>query len=262
MMVTRTSTLFSANQISEAQNRESKALSRVATGKQILAASDDPAGLSVSMTLEAMTRGLYQQISNRQDEISLLQTAEGAISSIGEMTQRIRELSVQAANGTLTDSDRQNIQFEIDQLNQQANQVAGNTQFNTKKLLDGSLNLQMQNGNQLTIPPFDSANLGLTQIDVRTQNGASNAIGIADQALDRVTTQRSTLGAIQNGVAAEVKKLTEEVLNTVAANSRISDADIAREIVNLTNSQVQGQAATSAFRIDNAARSRVLQLLG
>jgi len=262
MMVTRTGTLFSANQINEAQNRESKALSRIATGKQILAAADDPAALSVTMTLEAMTRGLSMQINNRQDEISLIQTAEGALGTLSEMTQRIRELSVQASNGTLTDSDRQNIQFEIDQLNQQADQIANGTEFNTKKLLDGSLNLQLQNGNSLAIPPFDAANLGLTQVDVRTQSGASSSIGYADQAHDRVTTQRSSLGAIQNGIAAEVRNLTDEFLNTIAANSRISDADIAREIVNLTNSQVQGQAATSAFRMDNAARTRVLQLLG
>ena len=136
----------------KSEEARNKTLNRLATGKKINSASDDAAGLAMVMSLESQTRGLLMGINNRQDEISLLQTAEGALSSTGDILQRMNELSVQAANGTLTSEDRGNIQREIDQLAQQIDQTANNTVYNDKKLLDGSFSIELQGGETMSLP--------------------------------------------------------------------------------------------------------------
>ncbi len=249
------------NRLINTQESQSKTLNKIASGKKILKASDDPAGLAVLNAMESLSRGLMQQISNRQDEISMIQTAEGSLGNTGEMLQRINELSVQASNGTLTDSDRQNIQFEIDQLSQQIDQNSNNTQYNTKNLLDGSLNVQLQNGNDLSIPSMSSEALGVSRIDVTTQAGASSAIGIASQAISNVSSQRGSLGAVSNGISSEIEGLNSQLLSTIASQSRIGDADIAMEVINMSREQLQSQAAIKAFKFQDDARSTVLNLL-
>lgn len=251
-----------ANTLSSIQDAQAKTLQRVASGKQILSGADDPAGLAVSMALESQFRGLFQQIGNRQDEISLLQTAEGALGSTGDMVQRMRELSIQAANGTLTDEDRQNIQMEIGQLNEAIEMTANNTQYNTKPLLDGTFTIQLQNGNAFSLPNMGAQTLGTAGIDLTTQDSAQAAIGAADQALSTVTSTRSTIGAVSNGIAAEIQSLQDQYISAVAANSRIADVDIAREMVNLTTQNIQSQAAIKTFQVNDAMRQNVLKLLG
>jgi flagellin len=243
---------------SEARN---KTLNKIASGKKINTASDDPAGLAVANAMEAQKRGLMRQISNRQDEISLIQTAEGALGSTNDMLQRINELSVQASNGTLTDSDREMIQLEIDQLSEQINMTANNTEFNTKKLLDGSLNVQLQNGNDLNIQAMNAQGLGVANIDVTTQAGASNAIGSIRQAIDSITSERGSLGAIQNGISHEIEGLQKEMVNTMAAQSRIQDADLAMEIINMSRQQLSTEVAIKSFKMQDEARTTVLNLL-
>jgi flagellin len=211
--------------------------------------------------MESQNRGLMQQISNRQDEISLLQTAEGALGSTNDMLQRINELSVQAANGTLTDTDRQAIQAEVDQLRQQIDQTANNTTYNTKNLLDGSLNLQLQNGEQFSLDAANSGALGLATTDVSTMDGASQAIGQVSQAINRVTSTRSSIGAVQNGISSEIANLNTELINNTAAQSRIEDADMAMEIINLNRSELQTKAAIGAFKMQDENRNTVLNLL-
>jgi len=262
MMVDKSgSSVFIYNKLNEADTAQSKSLERLASGKRINSASDDPAGLAVSMALESQSRGLMMQISNRQDEVSLLQTAEGGMSTTSDAVQRISELSVQAANGTLTDTDRQAIQAEVDQLNQQIDQNANSTEYNTKKLLDGSLDITLQNGTNLKVPNMSATSLGTQTIDVTSQASASSALTTASQAIGTVSSERSRLGAISNGITYETQGLQDQLINSLAANSRIADADMALEVINLTKNQIQTQASTAAFRIDNATRSRVLQLL-
>jgi flagellin len=250
------------NRLINTQESQSKTLNKIASGKKILTASDDPAGLAVLNAMESLSRGLMQQISNRQDEISMIQTAEGSLGNTGEMLQRINELSVQASNGTLTDSDRQNIQFEIDQLSQQIDMNASNSQYNTKNLLDGSLNVQLQNGNDLTIPSMSSEALGISKIDVTSQAGASSAIGITSQAISNVSSQRGTLGAVSNGISSELEGLNSQLLSTIESQSRIGDADIAMELINLSREELQSKVALKAFKFQDDARSTVLNLLG
>ncbi|HOY65576.1 MAG TPA: flagellin [Candidatus Ozemobacteraceae bacterium] len=259
-MVEKTS-LSTANRLNELHRAQDKTIQRIASGKQILSAADDPAALAVSMALESQTRGLARGIANRQDEISLLQTAEGGMAGISEMTQRIRELSVQAANGTLTAEDRQAIQAEIAQLNAGIDQTVNMTTFNTKPLLDGSLKMQLQNGNTLAIPAFGAAALGTSGIDVMTAEGAGNALTLASRAGEGVVSERARLGAVSNGIAGEVSGLQQQLIDTVAAQSRIADADLAQQVIALTSQQLQQQVATSVFKLDETSRSRVLSLL-
>ena len=262
MMVNNSSTSnFISNQLSRSSEAQRTSMERIASGQRILTAADDAAGLAVSMAMESQTRGLSQQMFNRQDEISLIQTAEGGMAGTNDMLQRVRELSVQAANGTLTDSDRGNIQTEINQLKQQMNQTATNTQYNTKNLLDGSLSVRLQNGNSLTVSSMGVDNLGVADIDVTTQAGANSATGQVDQAISTVTSERSRLGAIANGVTSEIQGLQQELINTTAAQSRIADADIAAEVIRLTGQQIQQQAVTQIFGMDAAQRGNVLKLL-
>jgi flagellin len=250
------------NQMNRIDQAQGKAIQRIASGKQILTAGDDPAGLSVAMTMESQFRGIAREIANRQDEISLVQTAEGGVSQITEAVQRMRELSIQAANGTLTDSDRQAIQLEINQLNEHVNMVSTNTEYNTKKLLDGTLEVSLQNGSKLKVPNMASAALGTSGINVTDTSGANAAIGQADQAINTTVSQRAEFGAVINGISAEVSSLNQQMLDTMAAQSRIADADMAAQIIELSKTQLQSQAAISVFRTDDAMRGQVLKLLG
>jgi len=262
MMVNKSNSLFTAGQLDSLQSTQAKTINRLASGKRILTASDDAAGLAVSIAMEAQTRGLGRQITNRQDEISIIQTAESAMGTISDSIQRVRELSIQAANGTLTDSDRAAIQAEINQLNDHIDQTANNTEYNTKKLLDGSLNITLQNGKNLNITRMDSTTLGTSAIDATTQASAGLALGLADKAIATVTSSRANLCAISNGITSEIQALSQELNNTLAAHSRIADADMAMEAINLMKVQISTQAAMQVFRIDNAQRGNVLKLLG
>lgn len=246
----------------KADESKNKALEKIASGKRINKASDDPAGLAMVMAMESQNRGLVMQIANRQDEISLMQTAEGALGSTNDMLQRMNELSVQAANGTLTDSDRGAIQLEIDQLRQQIDQTANNTNYNTKPLLDGSLNLQLQNGQNFSIPAMNSSALGIEQADLSTSSGASQAIGSIGQAINSVSSQRGTIGAVQNGISSEINNLRTELINSTAAQSRIEDADMAMEIINMYRSDLQSKVAIKAFKMQDENRNTILGLLG
>ncbi len=146
----------------KSEDARNKSLNRLASGKRINSASDDPAGLAMVMSLESQTRGLLMGINNRQDEISLLQTAEGALGSTGNALQRMNELSVQAANGTLTNEDRSNIQLEINQLASQINQTANNTVYNEQKLLDGNFTIDLQAGETMSLPAATAEALGVS----------------------------------------------------------------------------------------------------
>lgn len=262
-MVTRTSNpdRIHSNLLRSDEAR-GKSLERIASGKRINKASDDPAGLAMVMAFESQTRGLIKEIGNRQDEVSMLQTAEGALASTGEMLQRVNELAVQSANGTLTDSDRQNIQFEVDQLTQQIDQNANNAVYNDKKLLDGSLNIKLQNGETFSQPAATAEALGVNGLSLATAGGASQALSQAGQAINNVTSQRSSIGAAVNGIASQVSTLQNELVNVTAAQSRIEDVDIAAELINSSISSLQSKFAIQAFKIQDESRLSILNLLG
>lgn len=261
MVIRATSPNREHNNLLKAEESKNSPLARIASGKKINKGSDNPAALAMVMAFESQTRGLIKQIGSRQDEISMMQTAEGALDSTSAMLQRINELSVQAAGGTLTDTDRQNIQLEVDQLAAQIDQTATNTTYNEKKLLDGSLQTTLQNGETLAIAPMTSDSLGISSINVSSMSGASQAIAMAAQALNEVNSQRSSLGANINGISSQVNSLQNEFINATSAQSRIEDADMAAEIINLSLSELQSKFAIKAFKIQDENRATILNLL-
>ncbi|NCB37259.1 MAG: flagellin FliC [Erysipelotrichia bacterium] len=245
----------------KADEARAKSIEKLSSGKRINQASDDPAGLSATMALESQTRGLIQQIGNSQDDISLLQTAEGALDSSGQVLQRINELAVQASNGTLTDSDRQNIQFEVDQLVAQIDQTAASATYNGRQILDGSLELNMQTGETFSQPAATSAALGVSGLSVATGADASRAISLSGGAIANVASQRAGIGAAVNASASHVTSLQNELVNVTAAQTRIEDVDVAAEMINLSISSLQSKFAIKAFKIQDETRQAVLNLL-
>ena len=246
----------------KSEEAKSKTLDRIASGKKISKGSDDPAGLAMIMSFESQTRGLLKAISNRQDEISLLQTAEGALSSTGDMLQRMNELAVQASNGTLTSEDRSNIQLEIDQLASQIDQTANNTVYNDKKLLDGNFSIELQGGENMALPAASAEALGVTSLNFTAPASAAQAIGQVSQAISNVSSQRSTLGATINGISSQVASLQNEFINATSAQSRIEDADIAAELINMSLHALQSKAAIQAFKMQDENRATILGLIG
>ncbi|MBF0410863.1 MAG: flagellin FliC [Candidatus Riflebacteria bacterium] len=262
MNINKMGSLAIVNRLNDVQASQDKSVAKLASGKRINSASDGPTEMALSMNLETLIRSLTGQISNRQNEISMMQTSEGAMSTTSEMLQRINELAIQAANGTLTDDDRNAIQQEISQLREQVNMNASNAEFNGKKLLNGSLDIQLQNGQQFSLNALNSKNLGLDSLDVTTVQGAQNVMALSQAAIEKVTSERARVGSVSNGISSEVQALNDQMVNSMASLSKIADTDMAYEVLNNANAQIQANAAAQVFKSDNAMRGRVLQLLG
>ena len=265
---------LSARRIGE-QNQLSlqKRLERISSALRINAAADDAAGLAIAERLRTQNRGMDQAQRNVQDMVSMTQVAEGGMMQISDMTQRIRNLSLQAANDTLTDGDRALIQKEVDQLTTEIDRFADTVQFNTKPLLNGDYaegtgDLAAQAGaNQgesynLNISEMSTAALGLDNIDVSTRAGAEAAIADTDSALDTLNRTRAEIGAQQNRLGSTYNYLGVAEENMLAAESRIRDADMAMEIMGLTLEQIRGQTSMFGLAQSNLMSERVLGLLG
>lgn len=247
-----------------------KSLERLSSGLRINGAADDAAGLAISQKMLAQTNGLDQAQKNAQDGISLLQTAEGALNETQSILQRMRELSVQGANDTLTASDRANIQDEVDQLASELDRISNNTEFNTKKLLNSSiasspLTLQVgANDGQtmsFTIGGASATSLSVDALDISTSAGASAAISSLDDAIATVSSSRSKLGAQINRLQHTITNLGVQSENLNAANSRIKDLDMAREVVNMSKAQILSQSSTAMLSQANQSSQGVLGLL-
>lgn len=259
-----------------AQKAYTLSLERIATGKRINRAADDPAGLAISERMKAQIRGLRQASRNAQDAISMLQIADGALGEMQAIVHRLREIAVNAATGTLNDFDRAALQTEFTELVKAIDDIARGTHFNTIPLLDGSrgednpLLIQIgANAGQnmdIALGNVDARALGLiTQtgdiISISTPEEANAAIGILDDALGKLSTQRAYVGAKSRRLEHTVNNLENAALNLTEAESRISDADIALEILNMTAAQIRMQAALAMIAQANAAQQMILQLL-
>lgn len=249
------------------QTGASKAMERLSSGFRINRAGDDAAGLAISEKMRAQIRGLRMASKNAQDGISLIQTAEGALSESHAILQRMRELAVQSANDTNTDEDRAELQKEVAQLIEELDRIANNTEFNTQKLLDGnfsgSLHIGANAGQSLTISIGDMSaqGLGVDGLQINTQTAANNAISTIDDAIKTLSGQRSQLGAWQNRLEHTIANLNNAAENLQAAESRIRDADMAAEMLNFTKYQILQQASTAMLAQANLAPQSVLQLL-
>jgi len=246
----------------------SKNLEKLSSGYKINRAGDDAAGLAISEKMRGQIRGLDMATKNAQDSISLIQTAEGALNETHAILQRMRELAVQSANDTNVNSDRDALQKEVDALASEIDRIAGNTEFNTQKLLDGTFSGKKfhigANAGQnisLKISTMKTAALGVTSVKIDKQTSADKAITTINNALSKVSTQRSALGAVQNRLEHTINNLGATSENLTAAESRIRDTDMAKEMMGFTKNNILMQAAQSMLAQANQQPQGVLQLL-
>jgi len=254
-----------------------KSLEKLSTGLRINRASDDAAGLSVSEQLRTQVRGLAMGNRNIQDGQSLLNIAEGALIEIEDMLQRIRELSIEAANDTLTVTERNYVQVEIDQLMLEIDRIANGTQYNSQKLLNGTGVWSTSSGGVLQVGPNDdptsdivtvfigaitTGGMGIATVNVTSQTGATAAIGALDIALTSVNTLRADLGSKFNRLEHALKNQENQEQNMQAAESTIRDADFAFETMEFTRNQILQQSSTAMLAQANVIPQSVLQLLG
>jgi len=271
------SALYASNKLASTDNALSKSLEKLSSGYRINRAADDAAGLAISEKMRAQIGGLNKAVQNAQNSISLVQTAEGALNESHSILQRMRDLAVQAANGTNTTSDRQKISDELKQLQTELTRISGQTEFNTKKLLDGTYKaVKYQIGANsgqymtLTISTMSASALNIKASSVSLNTGSAGAqisrssalITTVDKAISTVSDTRSKLGSVQNRLQHTINNLQTAAENLTAAESRIRDVDMAAEMVKFTKNQILLQAGTAMLAQANAKPQAVLQLLG
>lgn len=238
-------------------------MQRLSSGLRINSASDDPSGLAISEKITAQLRGTNQASDNVSDAMSMLDTAQGALGAVEENVQRVRELSVRASNATLTDSDREAIQQEIDQRKESIQDLTDRAQFNKKDVLKGG-KLEVQSGadagetSNVELPDTRGV---LGSIDVTTQDGAQEAIKQADDALETITNQQSQLGASINGLESRNNALQNTATNQAASRSRIQDANVASAAADKATFSVQTQANISVIKQQQEQAGQLLSLL-
>jgi flagellin len=260
------------NAVSERLSRNFQHLS---TGLRIATAADDAAGLGISERLRAKVSSLGQAQRNANDGISLIQTAEGSLSEVSTILTRMRELAVQANNGTVSDSDKDTLDQEFDDLINEIDRIAGSTDFNNINLLDtasNSISFQIGAGVtsndtiSVTLNSALTSDLGIdtSTIDISSAGGASptTAIAAIDTAIDSVTSLRGDLGATQNRLASTISNLGVSIESLSAAESRIRDVDVAFESADLTRNTILQQAALSILAQTNLQPQSALALLG
>jgi flagellin len=287
---TNISAIRATNASSSANKMLGQAMERLSTGKRINSAKDDAAGLAISTTMTAQVRGMSQGIRNANDGNSLAQTAEGALSEVTNMLQRVRELAVQSKSGTYQKSDRDSMQSEVTALTDQINDVLNNTKFNGNALFatgnagasgaiantagsNTALTFEIQTGANtgdtvtLTSTKIDGTNLISAALQVTGADAAAGVtaatttIGKVDAALGDVNASRASLGAGQNRLESAVNNLTNNVTNLSDARSRIEDADYSSETTAMSKAQILNQASTAMIAQANQSSQNVLSLL-
>jgi len=283
---TNTAATVTSNALAKNERAMGQTMERLSTGQRINSAADDAAGLAISSKMTSQIRGLDQAVRNANDAISMIQTADGAAIEITNMLQRMRELSVQATNGTNTSADVSSLGVEFDALLAQISSIATNTQWNGKNILDGTntpINFQVgANANQTVQVAFGNFKTdNTTTFGVFTGNNTPvapaaatavsklseasvddvNILSNLDTAISGVNTQRATFGASMNRLAYAVDNLTNVSQNASASRSRIMDANYAAESTELARTQIIQQAGTAMLAQANQQAQSVLTLL-
>jgi len=246
-----------------------KAMEKLSSGLRINRAGDDAAGLAISEKMRGQIRGLDMAARNSQDGISLIQTAEGALDESHAIVQRMRELAVQSANGVLEDEDRNKLDLEYQELSGELDRIADKTEFNKKKILDGtttSVAVQVGANASQTIDiklADNSAStlLGAAGGDIKSAAKAQTEISALDTAISTLNTNRATLGATQNRLEHTIRNLNNASENLQSAESRVRDVDMAKEMMNFSKNNILQQAAQAMLAQANQAPQGVLQLL-
>jgi flagellin len=255
--------------LTNTQNQLSSSLEKLSSGFRINRAADDASGLVRSETLRAQIGGLKVAVRNAQDGISVIQTAEGALTETTSILQRMRDLAVQSANDGANSQESLNAnQAEFVQLTAELNRIATETKFGDRSLLDGSYDYGFQLGANagevvnVAIGDMSSGEDGLNiTADISTAAGAATALTELDLAIGSVASERATLGAVQNRFESTIRNLSVTVENLSAAESRIRDTDMAQEMVSFTRHQILAQAGTAMLAQANQVPQNVLSLL-
>ena len=278
------SALFVLRQLSINQALCDKSIMRLSSGYRINSAADDPAGLAVSEKMRSQIRGLRAAQQNTQDGVSMIQTAEGNLNETQSILSRMMELAVQSSNGTYqNDTDRKNSAKEFEALKKEIDRIAKTTDFNGTKLLNGSLaeitdpsnpgfgkdGITLQIGAEnsedskytVHIPDMGTKGLGLDGASIDTQEDAQKAIDLIKKAADAVAGARGSLGAAQNGLERHLSCLSTMEDNLTAAESRIRDVDMAREMTELVRHNILVQAGMAMLAQANLQPQRILKLL-
>ncbi|MGL5677580.1 MAG: flagellin [Cellulosilyticaceae bacterium] len=267
----------SHRQLGVNSNNAAKSMEKLSSGMRINRAGDDAAGLSISEKMRGQIRGLNQASRNSQDAISMIQTAEGALDEVHSIANRMRELAVQSASDTNVTADRKALDDEFQELAKEISRIKDNTEFNTQNLLDGSAGagadgkLKIQVGaNSTQTMDLDLSTKGvdltdieteLAKLDVTDQAKSEAAIAALDTQIASISSGRSYLGAQQNRLEHTIKNLNNAAENTQAAESRIRDVDMAKEMMEMTKNNILNQAAQSMLAQANQNPQQVLQLL-
>ncbi|MDP3877436.1 MAG: flagellin [Methylobacter sp.] len=272
---TNISSINSQRQLNKTNLDLSTSMERLSSGLRVNSAKDDAAGLAISNRMTSQIRGMTVATRNANDGISMAQTAEAAMGTLTETMQRMRDLAVQSANDAgVSTEDRDKLQEEFKQLNDELTRIITNTEFNGKKIINGSLagGLAVQVGantsadNQILI---SIDNLSVTVGSVTTASigglagasGALSAINQLDAAIKSIDTSRAKLGAIQNRFTTTITNLQSSIENQSAARSRITDTDFAMETANLSRNQILQQAGTAMLAQANQSGQAVMKLL-
>lgn len=295
---TNITSLLAQQNLNKSQNSLTTAMERLSSGLRINSAKDDAAGQAIANRMGSQIKGLNQASSNANDGISLAQTAEGALNQVNDNLQRIRELTVQAQNGTNSAADIDSIQKEVNQRLEEINRVTTKTSFNGTKLFNAGatgsqFNIQVgaNDGDTISIKVGTSAGTNSTTVDGWNMYSASGttlasssdgniasadrvvsafgfdvlnsqSLAILDAKLSSVDSARSDLGAVQNRFQSAIDNITTTATNLSAAQSRIQDADYAKEVSSMTRAQILQQAGTSVLSQANQTPQSVLKLLG
>ncbi|HKK64935.1 MAG TPA: flagellin [Clostridia bacterium] len=279
------SAMFAQNQLKHTNGTLNKKIEKLSSGLRINRAGDDASGLAVSEKMRAQIRGLNQASRNAENGISFIQTTEGYLQESQDILHRMRELAVQSANGIYTDEDRMQIQVEISQLVDEIDRIASHAQFNGMNMLTGRfaaengentvtasmwfhIGANMDQRERVYIGTMTSNALGMRQegtgnvLTMESPEDANRSIGSIDSALKTINKQRADLGAYQNRLEHAVRGIDVGAENLQAAESRIRDVDMAKEMVDYTKNQILQQAGTAMLAQANTKTQSVLQLLG
>jgi flagellin len=268
---TNVSALNAYRNLSSTQNDLSKSLEKLSSGLRINRAADDAAGLAISEGLRSQVNGLNVAARNAQDGISVIQTAEGALTEVHSILQRVRDLAVQAGNDSNNADSRTAIKTEIDALGDELTRVAASTNFNGIKLMDGTvatLTFQVGAGgvaaeDQIAVTMTDFSTLGadIKALTVGTAAQALASVATIDTEITAVSTARAGYGAVQNRFESTINSLNVSAENLSAAESRIRETDMASEMVKFTAKNILSQAGTAMLAQANQSTQGVLQLL-
>lgn len=268
---TNVSALRSQNASRIANLARGTAMERLSTGKRINAGKDDAVGLAMSTRMDAKVRGLNQAIRNANHGISMMQIMEGALGEVANILVQIRELGIQAANGTLSDVDRSAIDAVSTAYVAQINDITSRTDFNGQRLLSGSFSFPDGVRIHTDVGEFDfleidmdevsPTSLSIDDLQYFNEGAATATLANISNAIDSVSYQRAKMGAFQNRLEATVNNLTSNVTNLTEAKSRILDADFAEESTKLASAQILSQASTAMLAQANQSQQDVMNLL-